>query len=56
FIPHFDIVGAAFATLITEILSLTLFNYFFKKRVVAKLHIRTLMYPFLYIKSKFVSG
>lgn len=30
--------GAAFATLTTEFISLTLFNYFFKNGLVLKLH------------------
>ncbi|TDQ24892.1 O-antigen/teichoic acid export membrane protein [Raoultella sp. BIGb0149] len=37
------IVGAAIATLCTEVLSLTLLNYFFKKGEVFKVHKQTLM-------------
>ena len=37
-IIEFGIEGAAFATLITEILSLTVFNYFFQNGLIYKLH------------------
>ena len=43
-IAKFGIVGAAIATLATEILSLTLYNYFFKRGIVASLHIETIKY------------
>ncbi|MFW8770589.1 oligosaccharide flippase family protein [Klebsiella sp. R71] len=43
-IAKFGILGAAISTLATEILSLTLYNYFFKRGIVASLHIETIKY------------
>ncbi|EIC82198.1 oligosaccharide flippase family protein [Serratia sp. M24T3] len=44
-IKEYSITGAAMATLLTELLSLTLYNYFFKNGAVFKLHYKTLTYP-----------
>ncbi|MDI7001769.1 oligosaccharide flippase family protein [Klebsiella pneumoniae] len=41
-IYFYGINGAAFATLITEVISLTLFNYLFKHGVVFKMHMRSI--------------
>ena len=38
FVYKFGIIGAAFSTLLTEILSLTVFNYFFRKGMVYRVH------------------
>lgn len=39
FIYNFGIIGAAVATLLTELLSMTIFNYPFKKRLVLRMHL-----------------
>lgn len=41
-INFYGLTGAATATLLTEIVSLTFFNYFFKKGIILKLHLSTL--------------
>lgn len=41
FILKFGIVGAAWATLLTEVLSLTVFNYFFMNKLILRLHLST---------------
>ncbi|EMO7187089.1 oligosaccharide flippase family protein [Pluralibacter gergoviae] len=38
-VKHYGIIGAAWATVIVELLSLTLLNYFFKNHAVLKLHL-----------------
>lgn len=43
-ITHFGLVGAAWSVLITEILSLTVMNYFFKHGVIHKIHVSSLNY------------
>lgn len=43
-IKEYGIVGAALATLLTEISSLTLLNYFFKNGLVFRLHLSTLFF------------
>ncbi|MDH7313232.1 polysaccharide biosynthesis C-terminal domain-containing protein, partial [Escherichia coli] len=43
-IAKFGIIGAAISTLATEVLSLTLYNYFFKRGIVASLHMETIKY------------
>lgn len=42
-IMQYDIIGAAIATLLTEIISLSIMNYFFDKKVILKMHIKTLL-------------
>ncbi|TFU20135.1 polysaccharide biosynthesis protein, partial [Proteus mirabilis] len=39
-------IGAAYSVLIIEFLSLTLMNYFFKNKIIWKLHIATLKMNF----------
>lgn len=41
-IYFYGMLGAAIATLLTELFSLTLFNYFFKRGIVLKMHLMTL--------------
>ena len=41
FIRYWGVIGASLATFITEIMSLTILNYFFNKRIVMKLHCTT---------------
>ncbi|MBN5310981.1 oligosaccharide flippase family protein [Serratia marcescens] len=50
-ISRYHTFGAAYCMLITEFLSLTLFNYFFNKGVVARIHLK-MFNPLLYIKSR----
>ncbi len=45
-ILFYGVIGAATSTLIIEILSLTLMNYFFRNRLVLKLHLSLLSFPF----------
>lgn len=54
FISKFGVIGAAIATLLTELISLTLCNYLFKNGLVLKLHVSTfLLKPiFRRVKSK----
>lgn len=49
-IRHYGVLGAAFATLTTEILSLTILNYFFKKGIIFRLHLSTLIMKPLFKK------
>lgn len=51
-IVNYGIVGAAIATLSTEVISLTILNYFFKKGIVFKVHKQTLMLNNLFYKNK----
>jgi len=44
FIHIYGLIGAAIATLITEVISLTFLNYFFKKGIIFKLHLATFMF------------
>jgi len=41
-IKKFGILGAAYSTLLVELISLTFFNYFFKKGLVFRMHTRLL--------------
>lgn len=41
-VPSYGIMGAAITSLLTEFISLTFLNYFFKKGVIAKIHLLTL--------------
>nr|EKU7881841.1 oligosaccharide flippase family protein [Proteus mirabilis] len=41
-IKNYGLIGASYSVLIIEFVSLTLMNYFFKKRIVWKLHLETL--------------
>jgi len=50
-ISRYHVIGAAYCMLITEFLSLTVFNYFFNKGVIARIHLKTFN-PFLYFKSR----
>jgi O-antigen/teichoic acid export membrane protein len=40
----YGIIGAAIATLLTEVLSLTILNYFFRNGIIFKLHLATLSF------------
>lgn len=42
-IKEFSLEGAAWCTLLIEILSLTILNYFFEKKLIVKLHLKTLL-------------
>ncbi len=42
FINFYGLIGAAIATLLTEFISLTILNYFFKEGMILKLHKKTL--------------
>ncbi|KAB7895200.1 oligosaccharide flippase family protein [Rouxiella sp. S1S-2] len=44
FINMYGIVGAAIATLLTEVVSLTVLNYFFKRGIIFRLHLATLSF------------
>lgn len=47
-INSYGVMGAAYATLTTEIISLTILNYFYKSGIIAKLHFMTVtIQPFL---------
>ena len=43
FIVNYGIIGAAYANMITQLLSLTFFNYPFKNGVIFKLHLNTIL-------------
>ncbi len=45
-IKSYGLIGAAYSVLIIEFLSLTLMNYFFKNKIIWKLHIATLKMNF----------
>ncbi|MDW7544387.1 polysaccharide biosynthesis C-terminal domain-containing protein, partial [Klebsiella pneumoniae] len=40
-IYYYGMLGAAVATLLTELLSLTIFNYLFRRGIVLKMHLMT---------------
>lgn len=44
FIYQYGIIGAAVANVLTQLLSLTLFNYFFKRGLILRLHMATLLF------------
>ncbi|HIE5374100.1 oligosaccharide flippase family protein [Proteus mirabilis] len=46
-VKNYSINGAIIASISIEIISLTIFNYFFKEYLVLRMHIRTLLIPFI---------
>lgn len=48
-IRQYGMMGAAYSTLLTELLSLTLLNYFFRRGAVLQMHLRSLN-PWTYIR------
>jgi hypothetical protein len=48
-------MGAAYSTLLTELLSLTVLNYLFRRGVVLQLHLRSLN-PLTYIRRAPLGG
>lgn len=48
-IRQYGIMGAAYSTLLTELLSLTLLNYVFRRGVVLQMHLRSLN-PLTYLR------
>lgn len=54
FVYHFDLMGAIFSILISEIVSCTILNYFYKGGVVFKMH-KMIFSLLIHHKNKFVS-
>ncbi|MEW5290881.1 polysaccharide biosynthesis C-terminal domain-containing protein [Erwinia papayae] len=52
FIQHWGLTGAAWSVLITEILSLTVMNYFFKNGVILKIQLSSLNYKTYKLRQK----
>nr|WP_279381707.1 polysaccharide biosynthesis C-terminal domain-containing protein [Serratia proteamaculans] len=48
-IRQYGMMGAAYSTLLTELLSLTVLNYFFRRGTVLQMHLRSLN-PLTYIR------
>lgn len=48
-IRQYGMMGAAYSTLLTELLSLTVLNYLFQRGAVLKMHLRSLN-PALYLR------
>jgi len=49
-IKYYGVIGAAFATVLIELFSLTIANYFYRKKLILNLHIEFLFYPIYFIK------